>query len=156
MAKQIVIVGAGPAGIEAARTAAKAGAHLKKCCVELGGKDSMIVFDDADLDKAARAANFGSFMHQGQICMSTEKLLIQDRVFDSFMGKFLPRVSRLKTGVTTDPENTIGPLINERQAIRVRGGRNNLIQNNLVGGASDELISISDGAGVAATNHTIS
>ncbi|MBL6772728.1 MAG: aldehyde dehydrogenase family protein [Alphaproteobacteria bacterium] len=101
--------------------AAKAGAHLKKCCVELGGKDSMIVFDDADLDKAARAANFGSFMHQGQICMSTEKLLIQDRVFDSFMGKFLPRVSRLKTGVTTDPENTIGPLINERQAIRVRG-----------------------------------
>ena len=101
--------------------AAKAGAHLKKCCVELGGKDSMIVFSDADLDKAARAANFGSFMHQGQICMSTEKLLVQDRVFDSFMGKFLPRVSRLKTGVTTDPENTIGPLINERQAIRVRG-----------------------------------
>lgn len=115
--------------------AAKAGAHLKKCCVELGGKDSMIVFEDANLDKAAKAANFGSFMHQGQICMSTEKLLVHERVYESFMGKFLPRVARLKTGVTTDAENIIGPLINERQAVRVRG----LLDDAVAKGAKVEV-----------------
>jgi aldehyde dehydrogenase (NAD+) len=56
--------------------AARAGAHLKKCCVELGGKDALIVCDDADLERASAAASFGSFMHQGQICMSVEKVLV--------------------------------------------------------------------------------
>ena len=56
--------------------AAKAGAHLKKCCVELGGKNAMIVCDDADLERAAQAANFGAFMHQGQICMSIERVIV--------------------------------------------------------------------------------
>jgi acyl-CoA reductase-like NAD-dependent aldehyde dehydrogenase len=56
--------------------AAKAGAHLKKCCVELGGKNSMIVCDDADMERAVQAANFGSFMHQGQICMSIERVIV--------------------------------------------------------------------------------
>lgn len=100
--------------------AAKCGAHLKKCCVELGGKDSMIVLEDADLDKAAEAANFGSFMHQGQVCMSTEKLLIHDSVYEPFMQKFLARAAKLKTGHVNDKSNTIGPLVNTRQAHRVK------------------------------------
>lgn len=101
--------------------AAKAGAHLKKCCVELGGKDSMIVLEDADLDHAAIAANFGSFMHQGQVCMSTEKLLVHQNVYEPFMQKFLARAKRLKTGHTRDKDNVIGPLVNARQAARVKG-----------------------------------
>ena len=100
--------------------AAKAGAYLKKCCVELGGKDSMIVLEDADLDAAARAANFGSFMHQGQVCMSTEKLLVQESIYQTFMQKFLARAAKLKTGHTRDKENVIGPLVNSRQAQRVK------------------------------------
>ena len=99
--------------------AAKCGAHLKKCCVELGGKDSMIVLEDADLDKAAQAANFGSFMHQGQVCMSTEKLLVHESVYQPFMQEFLSRAAKLKTGPVSDKGNHLGPLVNSRQAQRV-------------------------------------
>lgn len=112
--------------------AAKAGAHLKKACVELGGKDSMIVLEDADIDAAARAANFGSFMHQGQVCMSTEKLLVHEKVYDEFMQKFLARAAKLRTGHTNDKDNVIGPLVNNRQARRVKA----LIDDAVAKGAS--------------------
>jgi aldehyde dehydrogenase (NAD+) len=115
--------------------AAKCGAYLKKCCVELGGKDSMIVLEDADLDKAAEAANFGSFMHQGQVCMSTEKLLVHERVYEPFMEKFLKRAARLKTGHVNDKANTIGPMVNTRQALRVKA----LIDDAVAKGARVDL-----------------
>jgi vanillin dehydrogenase len=115
--------------------AAKAGAHLKKACVELGGKDSMIILEDADLEHAAQAANFGSFMHQGQVCMSTEKILVQESVYDDFMSRFLSRAARLKTGHTQDKDNVIGPLVNTRQALRVKG----LIDDAVAKGAKIEL-----------------
>jgi acyl-CoA reductase-like NAD-dependent aldehyde dehydrogenase len=115
--------------------AAKCGAHLKKVCVELGGKDSMIVLDDADLDAAARAANFGSFMHQGQVCMSTEKLLVHEKVWQPFMDRFLARARKLKTGHTNDPANVIGPLVNTRQAQRVKA----LIDDAVAQGATVDL-----------------
>ncbi|GIK80731.1 MAG: salicylaldehyde dehydrogenase [Alphaproteobacteria bacterium] len=103
------------------QVAAKAGAHLKKCCVELGGKDSLIVCDDADMERATHAANFGSFMHQGQICMSVEKILVQEKVFDHFMKRFLERVRKLKVGdPTKSHEHIIGPLINDKQVAKVR------------------------------------
>jgi aldehyde dehydrogenase (NAD+) len=101
--------------------AARAGAHLKKCCVELGGKDALIVCDDADLERATSAASFGSFMHQGQICMSVEKLLVQDSIFEEFLEKFVARAAKLKVGdPTQDQANVIGPLINDKQAAKVR------------------------------------
>jgi aldehyde dehydrogenase (NAD+) len=99
--------------------AAKAGAHLKKCCVELGGKNSMIVCDDADLERATQAANFGAFMHQGQICMSVERLIVDEKIHDKFVEAFLPRVKKLKVGATSSKENVLGPLINDRAAERV-------------------------------------
>ncbi|GIL00623.1 MAG: salicylaldehyde dehydrogenase [Alphaproteobacteria bacterium] len=99
--------------------AAKAGAHLKRCCVELGGKNALIVLDDADLDRAAQAANFGAFMHQGQICMSIERVIVHEKVHDAFMEKFLPRVARLKVGSTKDKDNVLGPVINDRAAQRI-------------------------------------
>jgi vanillin dehydrogenase len=101
--------------------AAKAGAHLKKCCVELGGKDSLIVCEDADMERATQAANFGSFMHQGQICMSVEKVLVHEKIFDEFLAKFAERAARLTVGdPTADKGNIIGPLINDKQTAKVR------------------------------------
>ena len=101
--------------------AARAGAHLKKCCVELGGKDALIICDDADMDRASGAANFGSFMHQGQICMSVEKILVQESVLPEFLERFKERASKLKVGDTTkDKSHVIGPLINDRQVARVK------------------------------------
>ncbi|MCT8974787.1 aldehyde dehydrogenase family protein [Microbaculum marinisediminis] len=103
------------------QVAAKAGAHLKKCCVELGGKDSLIVCDDADMERATQAANFGAFMHQGQICMSVEKVLVHEKIFDQFLAKFVERAARLGVGdPTRDKGNIIGPLINDKQVDKVR------------------------------------
>ena len=100
--------------------AARAGAHLKKCCLELGGKDALIVCEDADLERASAAASFGSFMHQGQICMSVEKVLVHEKVYDEFLRRFVERAARLKVGDTRDKANIIGPLINDKQAAKVK------------------------------------
>jgi aldehyde dehydrogenase (NAD+) len=101
--------------------AARAGAHLKKCCVELGGKDALVVCDDADMDRATGAANFGSFMHQGQICMSVEKIIVQEKVMAEFLDAFVRRAAKLKVGdPNKDKSHVIGPLINDRQAARVK------------------------------------
>ena len=102
------------------RIAAKCGAHLKKCCIELGGKDSLIVLDDADMERATSAASFGAFMHQGQVCMSVEKVLVQESIYDTFMQGFVSRASKIKTGNVADKSNVNGPLINDRQAERVK------------------------------------
>ncbi|MGA0377062.1 MAG: aldehyde dehydrogenase family protein [bacterium] len=115
--------------------AAKCGAYLKKCCVELGGKDSLIVRADADMERATQAANFGSFMHQGQICMSVEKVLVQRSIFNEFLEKFVARAARLKVGDTADPENVIGPLINDRQVDRVKSQ----LEDAIAKGAKVEL-----------------
>lgn len=116
--------------------AAKAGAHLKKCCIELGGKDALIICDDADLDRAAQLANFGSFMHQGQICMSVEKLLVHEKVYEPFLEKFKARAAKLQVGnPLQDPKNVIGPLINDKQANNVR----EQIEDAVAKGATVEL-----------------
>jgi aldehyde dehydrogenase (NAD+) len=104
------------------QVAARAGAHLKKCCVELGGKDALIVCDDADMERATAAANFGSFMHQGQICMSVEKVLVHEKIFDAFLQRFVERAAKLKVGDPgKDKSHIIGPLINDQQAAKVKG-----------------------------------
>jgi len=88
--------------------------------VELGGKDSLIILEDADMERATQAANFGSFMHQGQICMSVEKVLVQEKIFAEFLPRFAERAARLKVGDSADKANVIGPLINDRQVARVK------------------------------------
>lgn len=102
------------------RIAAKCGAHLKKACIELGGKDSLIVLEDANMERATSAASFGAFMHQGQICMSVEKVLVQEKVYDEFLRGFVARAAKLKTGNVADKSNVIGPLINDRQVANVK------------------------------------
>ena len=101
--------------------AAKAGALLKKACVEFGGKNALIICDDAEFQRAVGAANFGSFMHQGQICMSFEKVLVQESLYDRFLPAFVERASRLKVGdPSADRDHVIGPLINDKQAARFK------------------------------------
>ncbi len=117
LVKGISFTGSTPVGRQ---IAARAGAHLKKACVELGGKDSLIVLEDADMDRATSAASFGSFMHQGQICMSVEKVLVQESVYPEFLRRFVERAAKLKTGNVADKSNVIGPLINDRQVARVK------------------------------------
>ncbi|MGH9214722.1 MAG: aldehyde dehydrogenase family protein [Acidimicrobiales bacterium] len=98
--------------------AALAGRHLKKVALELGGKDALIVLDDADLERAVGAATFGSFMHAGQICMSTERILVDAAIADDFTERFVAKAAALSVG---DPRsNIIGPVINAKQADKIR------------------------------------
>jgi acyl-CoA reductase-like NAD-dependent aldehyde dehydrogenase len=101
-----------------AQAAAK---HLKRCLLELGGKAAFIVLDDADLDEAVKAAAFGAYFNQGQICMSTERVIVMDDVADAFVEKFVAKVKTLRAG---DPERghlPLSALITAESARRVRG-----------------------------------
>jgi len=106
-------------GVKTARMLAeRAGRTLKRTVLELGGFNPMIVLDDVDMDYAVRTATFGSFFHQGQICMSTRRIIIQRRIYDEFLGKFVARTNSLPAGDPLDPQTIIGPLIT-RDAVRL-------------------------------------
>lgn len=96
-----------------------AGRHLKRVLLELGGNSPLVVLADADLDRAVAAANFGAFMHQGQICMSTERIVIDRAVADEFAQKLAECASSLKLGDPREPDTQIGPLVNEAALNRV-------------------------------------
>jgi vanillin dehydrogenase len=102
------------------QVAAKAGGLLKKCCVELGGKDALIVLDDADIEHAVNAATFGSFMHQGQICMSVERVIVHKDVANEFTEKLVANTKKLKVGNPREMANCIGPIINQKQLDKIR------------------------------------
>lgn len=92
-----------------------AGSLLKKACVELGGKDALIVLDDADMERAVNAATFGTFMNQGQICMSVERIIVHEAVADEFVRRLVANVKTLGVGDPSSMANVIGPLINQKQ-----------------------------------------
>ncbi len=94
--------------------AGRAGPALKRMVLELGGFNPMIVLEDADLDHAARAVNFGAFFHQGQICMNTRKVYVARSVHDEFVERLAARTRTLKSGDPLTPGVVIGPLINDR------------------------------------------
>jgi vanillin dehydrogenase len=102
------------------QVAARAGGLLKRCCVELGGKDALIVLDDADIEKAVNAATFGAFMHQGQICMSVERVIVHERVAQEFTEKFVANTRKLKVGNPREMANCIGPVINKTQLEKIK------------------------------------
>jgi acyl-CoA reductase-like NAD-dependent aldehyde dehydrogenase len=100
--------------------AENAARHLKRVLLELGGKAPMVVLADADVDRAVAAANFGAFFHQGQICMSTERVVVDRSIADGFAQKLGERASALKVGDPSEPETQIGPVVNEASLERVR------------------------------------
>lgn len=85
--------------------------HLKRCLLELGGKSPFIVLADADLDEAARAAAFGAFFNQGQICMSTERIIVEDAIADAFVDKLVRLAENLKAGDPAEVQPALGALI---------------------------------------------
>jgi acyl-CoA reductase-like NAD-dependent aldehyde dehydrogenase len=87
--------------------AERAARQLKPCLLELGGKAPLVVLDDADLDEAVKAAAFGAFMNQGQICMSTERIVVVDAIADEFVAKFAAKVATLTVG---DPRDGTAPI----------------------------------------------
>ncbi|MET8829213.1 aldehyde dehydrogenase family protein [Streptomyces sp. NPDC004610] len=94
--------------------AQKAAPHFKRTLLELGGKAPLVVLDDADLDAAAAAASFGAFMHQGQICMSTERIVVDAAVHDPFVERLAARAKALVTGDPREPGTQLGPMIDRR------------------------------------------
>jgi len=101
--------------------AENAGRHLKRVLLELGGKAPMVVLADADLDEAVAAAKFGAFMHQGQICMSTERIVVDRVVADDLAARLGEKASALKVGDPRQPDTEIGPLVNQSAVERVTG-----------------------------------
>src|SRR5471032_601025 len=106
-------------GVKTAKMLAKrAGETLKRTAMELGGYNPMIILDDVDMDYAVRTATFGSFFHQGQICLNTRRIIIQRKIFKEFLGKFVARTNSLPAGDPLDPKTIIGPIIT-RDAVKM-------------------------------------
>jgi acyl-CoA reductase-like NAD-dependent aldehyde dehydrogenase len=101
-------------GVNTARyIAERAGKTLKRTVLELGGYNPMIILDDVDVDDVVKAATFGAFFHQGQFCMNTRKIIIQRRIFNEFLEKFVAKTKSLPFGDPEDHNTIIGPLINQ-------------------------------------------
>ena len=101
-------------GVKTARMLAeRAGRTLKRTVLELGGYNPMIILDDVDVDYAVRMATFGSFFHQGQICLNTRKIIIQRGIYREFLEKFVERTRTLPSGDPLDPTTVIGPLVTQ-------------------------------------------
>lgn len=110
--KKITFTGSTAVGSSIAEKAAKT---LKKYHLEMGGKNPAIVLKDANIDKAVETCLFGAYFHQGQICMATSRIIVEEEIYDEFTEKMLERVKNLKMGDPHDPMTIVGPLINANQ-----------------------------------------
>jgi acyl-CoA reductase-like NAD-dependent aldehyde dehydrogenase len=102
------------------RLAEQAGRHLKRMVLELGGQNPLLVLDDADVGYAVDAACFGAFFHQGQICMSTRRILVDRHVADEFVDRMAAKTATLKAGNPAEPDTVVGPLISPAAAAVAR------------------------------------
>jgi benzaldehyde dehydrogenase (NAD) len=112
--------------------AKRAAEHLKPCLLELGGKAPMIVLADADLDEAVKAAAFGAFMNQGQICMSTERIIVEESVADAFAEKFAAKAASMAAGDPRAGNTPLGAVVDQKTVAHV----NALIDDAVAKGAS--------------------
>jgi aldehyde dehydrogenase (NAD+) len=88
--------------------------RIKRLGLELGGNAPLVVLGDADLEQAARAIVFGRFLHQGQICMSTNRVLVDASVHDALVARLVPLIQALPFGDPADPNTVVGPLMTQR------------------------------------------
>lgn len=109
---KLIFTGSVATGIRIAQSAA---ACLLPVVLELGGKDPMIVLDDADVDVASSGAVWGSFVNAGQACLSVERCYVHRSIYDAFVSACVEKTKRLRVGDGADPNIDIGPLIRERQ-----------------------------------------
>jgi aldehyde dehydrogenase (NAD+) len=95
--------------------------NFKRSVLELGGNSALVVLDDADIDYAVDAAVFSRYVHQGQVCMAANRVLVDRSIADEFTEKFVAKVRTLKVGDPRDPQTVIGPVINSTQANAISG-----------------------------------
>jgi len=112
--------------------AKRAAEHLKPCLLELGGKAPLLVLEDADLDEAVKAAAFGAFMNQGQICMSTERIIVVEAVADAFIEMFAAKAGSMPAGDPREGTTPLGAVIDRRTVDHV----NALIDDAVAKGAT--------------------
>ena len=112
--------------------ATRAAQHLKPCLLELGGKAPLIVLEDADLDEAVKAAAFGAFMNQGQICMSTERIIVVEAVADAFAAKFAAKVGSMAVGDPREGTTPLGAVVDAKTVAHCRA----LVDDALAHGAT--------------------
>ncbi len=120
--------------------AERAGRALKRCVLELGGYNPLIVLADADLDYAVEATAFAAFFHSGQICMNARKVLVERPVYDTFVERLVARAKSLPIGDPATPGTIIGPLINATAVDRVAQEVNEAVAAGatvLTGGQAD-------------------
>jgi vanillin dehydrogenase len=116
--------------------------HLKSALLELGGKAPVLVLDDADLDAAVEAVAFGAFFNQGQICMSTERLIVDRKVANALLDKLVAKARTLRAGDPAAPGSVLGTLESEAAARRLKA----LVENACKKGASLPLGCVVEGA----------
>lgn len=119
-----------------------AGRHLKKVTLELGGANSLIVLEDADLDIAASNAAWGAFLHQGQICMATNRIIVHESIAQGLTQRLVAKAQHLPVGNGASGQVALGPLIDARQRDRVHAIVKDSIAAGaqlLAGGSSDGL-----------------
>ena len=114
--RRINFTGSSNVGRIIAQRAAK---NLKPVLLELGGKAPLIVLEDADLDAAVDAAAFGAFMNQGQICMSTERVIVVDAIADEFLAKFKAKVDQLAVGDPAEGKTPLGAVVHRKSVEHV-------------------------------------
>ncbi len=102
------------------KLAEAAGRNLKRIVLELGGYNPLIVLGDADLEYAVNASAFGAFLHQGQICMSARKIIVERSIADEFVPRLAEKTKTLKTGDPKEMDTIIGPLITEHALATVK------------------------------------
>lgn len=129
--------------------ARRAAEHLKPVLLELGGKAPLIVLEDADLDEAVKAAAFGAFMNQGQICMSTERIIVVDAVADEFVAKFKAKVATMPVGDPRVGKTPLGAVVDARTVDHVKS----LIADATAQGA--ELVNGGESDGVLMPAHVV-
>jgi acyl-CoA reductase-like NAD-dependent aldehyde dehydrogenase len=123
--------------------AKRAAEHLKPVLLELGGKAPLIVLDDADLDEAVKAAAFGAFMNQGQICMSTERIIVVDAVADEFARRFKEKVGGMAVGDPREGNTPLGAVVDQGTVDCVRALIEDALGNGaeqLVGGETEGVL----------------
>jgi benzaldehyde dehydrogenase (NAD) len=98
-----------------------AGKHLKRSHLELGGNSALLVLDDADVDAAVNLAAWGSFLHQGQICMTTGRHLVHERIYEEFVERLAAKAAKLPVGDPARDQVALGPVIDAGQRDRIHG-----------------------------------
>ncbi len=118
-----------------------AGKHLKKVSLELGGANSLIILDDADPDLAASNAAWGAWLHQGQICMASNRILVHEAIYPAIKQRLIAKATHLPVGDGASGQVALGPVIDQKQVQRVHA----IVQDSIAAGAKLEAGGSHDG-----------